>query len=142
MSLRQRFINTVKNEFYFLMDTYGFALTLPKTDSSLEPLRYENLPLYVEISWYKGELDAIVGYSGETPILRPYHSRIFSLSEISLHLDSHSLAGAPRFPNYITEENELQTAIAYWAQIMKAYCSDILSGDINTLEQIALMRQC
>ena len=49
MSLRQRFINTAKNEFSFLMDTYGFALTLPESNSYLEPPRYENLPLYVEI---------------------------------------------------------------------------------------------
>ncbi len=37
----------------------------------------------IEISWYKGEMDAIVGYSGETVILWPYKSRIFSLSEIA-----------------------------------------------------------
>jgi hypothetical protein len=49
MSLRHRFINTAKNEFSFLMDTYGFTLSLPESDSSLEPLRFENLPLYIEI---------------------------------------------------------------------------------------------
>lgn len=141
MNLRQRFIHSAKNEFSFLTDGYAFALSLPESESSLEPLRYENLPLYVEISWYKGELDVIVGYSGETPILRPYKSRIFSLSEIALHLDSHSLEGAPRFPNYITREKEIIAAIAYWAQIMKTTCSDILSGDIRTLEQIAIKRQ-
>ena len=55
---------------------------------------------------------------------------------------SRALDGAPRFPNYIIEENEIQTATAYWSQIMSTYCSEILSGDINTLEEIALKRQC
>lgn len=141
MSARKHFINTAKKEFSFLTDTYGFALSLPESDSSLEPLRYDNLPLYTEISWYKGELGVIVGYTGETPILRPYQSRIFSLAEIALHLDSHSLADAPRFPNYITAENEILTAIAYWSQIMKRYCSAILGGNITVLEEIALKRQ-
>lgn len=141
MSLREHFINTAKKEFSFLADTYGFALSLPESDSSLEPLRYDNYPFYAEISWYKGELGVIVGYSGETPILRPFKSRIFSVAEIALHLDSRSLAGAPRFPNYITEKNEIRIAIDYWSQIMKTYCSEVLGGDIDTLEQIALKRQ-
>ncbi|MGD8666438.1 MAG: hypothetical protein PVI58_10600, partial [Desulfobacterales bacterium] len=141
MSLRQRFIDATQKAFSFLTETYGFTLSLPETDSSLESLRYENLPLYVEISWYKGELDVIVGYAGETPILRPYKSRIFLLSEIALHLDSRSLESAPRFPDYITGENDVRTALAYWSQIMKTSCPEILSGNINTLEQIALKRQ-
>ena len=141
MSLRQRFIHTAKNEFSFIADTYGFALSLPESDSSLESLRYEKLPLWVEISWYKGELEVIVGYSGETPILRPFKSRIFPLAEIALHLDPRSLEGAPRFPNYVTAENEIVTAVAYWAKIMKTTCSEILRGDIKPLEQIVLKRQ-
>ena len=141
MRLRQLFINTAKNEFSFLTETCGFTLSLPESDSSLEPLRYDNFPLYVEISWYKGELGVIVGYSGETPILRPYQSRIFPLPEIALHLDSLALLGAPRFPNYITEENEILTAVAYWAQIMKSYCSPIFNGNVKVLEEIALKRQ-
>ncbi len=48
MSLRQCFIDAAKKEFSFLTDAYGFALSLPETESSLEPLRYENIPLYVE----------------------------------------------------------------------------------------------
>lgn len=140
MSLRQRFIDTATSDFSFLADVYEFTLILPKSDSSLESLRYENLPLYIEISWYKGEIDVIVGYSGETAILRPYKSRIFYLPEIALHHDSQALQGAPCFPNYIIEENEMIAAIAYWAKIMKKYCPGILRGDINVLENIALKR--
>ena len=140
MSLRRHFINAVKSDFFFLAKAYDFTLVLPESDSSLESLRYENLPLFIEIGWYKGELDIIVGYSGETPILRPYLSRIFTLSEIALHLDSRALQEAPSFPNYITGESEISRAVAYWARIMKTYCSEILSGDIHILEEIALRR--
>ncbi len=103
-------------------------------------MRYENLPLYVEIGWYKGEIDIIVGYSGETAILRPYKSRIFYLPEIALHLDSQALQRAPRFPNYITAEEDMILAVAYGAEIMEKYCPQILKGDIRVLEEISLKR--
>ncbi len=140
MSLRQRFINTAKSDFAFLSDVYGFSLILPASDSSLESIRYDNFPLYIEIGWYKGEIDVIVGYSGETAILRPYKSRIFNLSEIALHSDSQALQDAPRFPNYITAEKDMIAALACWANILKKYGPPILRGDIRLLEEISLNR--
>ncbi|MDJ0987585.1 MAG: hypothetical protein QNJ26_18745 [Desulfobacterales bacterium] len=140
MNLRQQFINAAQKDFSFLADEYGFSYTPPESDSSLESLRYEKLPLYVEISWYKGEMDVIVGYAGETAILRPYKSRIFLLTEIALHRDSSALKDAPRFPNYITTENEILTAVAYWSQTLKKYGPELLNGDISLLEDIATKR--
>ncbi len=140
MNIRKRFISTARSYFSFLTHDYDFTLILPKSDSSLESMRYENLPLYVEIGWYKGEIDIIVGYSGETAILRPYKSRIFYLPEIALHLDSQALQRAPRFPNYITAEEDMILAVAYGAEIMEKYCPQILKGDIRVLEEISLKR--
>jgi len=85
-------------------------------------------------------MDAIVGYSGETVILWPYKSRIFSLSEIAKYLDFRALQGSPRFPNYITQENDIATAIGYGSQILKKYGPDILHGDITVLEGSAIKR--
>jgi hypothetical protein len=50
MSLRQQFINVAQKGFSFLEDEYGFSYTPPESDSSIESLRYEKLPLYVEIN--------------------------------------------------------------------------------------------
>ena len=85
-------------------------------------------------------MDVIVGYGGETASLRPYQSRIFSLAEIARHLDPVALKDAPRFPNHITTEKEIITAIAYGSRTLKKYGPDLLSGDITVLEDIALLR--
>jgi hypothetical protein len=140
MNIRQSFVNNAKNYFSFLTNDYNFTFIAPKSNSSLDPIRFEKSPIYIEIGWYKGEIDIIIGISSKTAILQPYKSRIFYLPEIALHLDSKALQRAPRFPNYITKEKEMIADLAYESELMKKYCSEILNGDIKILEEIALKR--
>ena len=67
-------------------------------------------------------------------------NQISSLTEIALHQDSGAFKDAPRFPNYITTENDILTAISYGSRTLKKYGPDLRSGDMSLLEDIATKR--
>ena len=124
----------VRTHFDFLVDDFGFALT-----SDDDTVRYDATTLSVEIWSSKGEVDLIFGVKGDTDIIRPYMTHLFSLADVVRYYKRGPFPGIGSFPTSpgMTEE---QRSVIYLATLTKRYCGGILRGDITPLERLTLNR--
>ena len=127
------FADLVKNLFAFLEADFQF---IPEnTDENR--VEYKSPHLHVLFGWYKGEIDVDFYVQAETEILVPYRTRMFRLYEVVRCYDKHALESAPRFPNYITTLDDCRRELKFAAKVMRAYCADVLNGDIAVFEKLA-----
>ena len=144
MSSQRHFFSDAREAFDFLVSELGFRVIEPKTDSSLESVRFEKAPLSVEVGWYKGEVDVGLHVAIDTTILRPYRRKRFGLSEVLVHLQPGIFQTIPRLPESSTTLADARVYLACFAKLMRAHCAEILRGDLKTLEQIVSrdLKQC
>ena len=126
------FTKLINENFLFLEKEYRFSLTVDN-DSSVT---FKRADFSILMGWYKGEIDIDFYVHLETPILRPYHSRMFRLYQVIRLKNKAALANAPQFPSYITTEEEAEQEIKFAAKLMKHHCVNILNGDIKIFEDI------
>lgn len=127
------FADLVKNLFAFLETDFQF---IPETTGE-NRIEYKSPRLHVLFGWYKGEIDIDFYVQAQTKILVPYRTRMFRLYEVVRYFDKHALESAPKFPNYITALDDCRRELNFAAKVMRAYCADVLKGDITTFEKLA-----
>lgn len=130
---KMSFLDQVKEYFGFLETDHAFKAVVTDAHS----VEYRSDALYVLIGWYKGEVDIDLYVQKDTSVLRPGQTKMFRLFEVVRRKDKHALERAPKFPNYITTDEDCAVMLKFSSKLMRHYCADILNGDIQFLEVMA-----
>ena len=136
MSSRAVFYEGVLSAFGFLTSELGFLSVVPNSESTLESVCFEKSPLFVEVGWYKGEVDVSIRVTIDTSILRPYRRKSFGVAEIAKYLKQDVFRAPAALPVSAISTDQALVCVQFYAALMKEYCQDILRGDIKTLEEI------
>ncbi|MDQ3686123.1 MAG: hypothetical protein M3430_11070 [Acidobacteriota bacterium] len=130
-----------RNVFDFLIDDFGFFFTEePKLNdfhhSIYTSVRYDSASVFIEIYKEKGQISLLFTVKGDTPIIRPYMTHRFELSEVSS-------AGFLRWTSSITQNWKQATDDDYLRLLKKILledCAPILRDDIEFFEKMTAAR--
>ena len=136
MTTRSQFVDDVVAAFSYLTEDFGFQCILPQSESTLESIHFEKPPVYVDVGWYKGEVDVRIGSTITTAVLRPYRPKSFELWQIVAHLDPHAFSTTPDLPRIAQTTQDARAYLDYYSRLMKKHCTEILRGDLKILEDI------
>ena len=130
------FLKDAEQSFDFLVRDFGYKCIMPPGKSTLEGLRFEKPPVYVETGWYKGEVDVTIGVTVDTTILRPYRTKRFPLWHVACHIDPAVKNESLPIKSFVTTNADAKLVLDHYAKMMKRLCGDILRGDLAILESI------
>jgi len=126
----------VNTAFSFLTGGLGFHPVESGPDSSLDSVVFVKPPLGVVVGWHKGEVTVDLRVMIDTPILRPYRRKYFSVMEVMRQLQPGALK-IPRQlpPSALTVEDAL-AYVRFHAGLLKDHGQDVLRGDLRVFEAI------
>ncbi|HMK34816.1 MAG TPA: hypothetical protein VK463_07110 [Desulfomonilaceae bacterium] len=141
MTEKDRFLESVREIYNFLVKDYGFHLMIPEWRTGLETIIFQGPGYDIEIGWHKGQIDILFRVKLENSLFRPYISREFSFRETILFFSATAFNDPPLMPPWTITSADAVPVLRYYAELIDKHCDSVLRGDLEVFETLTKKRR-